>query len=112
MRSAVEYYPPRTIACRTTPQNARIALGQHSQAFDDMTAQVPETMAACADFVENDILRDRMYGRRFQARRSAICFVVCKKLACGDGVETAVFPKDQPSSLAADDRPRGQCRRG
>ena len=62
------------------------------ESFDDMTAKVPQTMAACATFVETDCLRgDYVLGDTF-SMADAYLFVLCNWLE-GDGVNTADYPR-------------------
>lgn len=58
----------------------------------DMTAKVPETMTACAAYVEAECLRgDYVCGADFTIA-DAYLFIVCNWLA-GDGVSVSGFPK-------------------
>lgn len=58
----------------------------------DMAAKVPQTMAACAAFVEAECLRgDYVCGAAFTVA-DAYLFVVCNWLA-GDGVAVSDYPK-------------------
>lgn len=64
----------------------------HADSHADMTAKVPETMRACADYVEAECLRgDYVCGDAFTLA-DAYLFVVCNWLS-GDGVDVAAFPK-------------------
>ena len=58
----------------------------------DMTTKVPETMTACADYVEAECLRgDYVCGAQFTLA-DPYMFVVCNWLS-GDGVTVSDFPK-------------------
>lgn len=58
----------------------------------DMAAKVPETMTACAKYVETECLRgDYVCGAQFTIADPYL-FVVCNWLA-GDGVTVTEFPK-------------------
>lgn len=58
----------------------------------DMTAKVPQTMRACAEYVENDCLRgDYVCGDRITIA-DAYLFVACNWLK-GDGVDTSDLPR-------------------
>jgi len=58
----------------------------------DMTAKVPETMHACAQYVESDCLRGNYVCGDAFTLADAYLFVACTWLA-GDGVDVAAFPK-------------------
>ncbi len=60
--------------------------------FDDMKAKVPETIRACATYIENNALRgDFVLGDRISLADPYL-FTVCNWLE-GDGVPRADFPK-------------------
>ena len=62
------------------------------ESFEDMRAKVPQTMTACASFVESECLRgDFVCGDRFSIA-DAYLFIVCNWLP-GDGVDTSAFPR-------------------
>ena len=91
MRSAM-YYLASTmhIAHAHKMRGSRWATQQSS--FDDMTAMVPETMAACAAYVDTHILRgDYVLGDTFSIADPYL-YVVCNWLS-GDGVDVALYPK-------------------
>ena len=91
MRS-VMYYLASTmhIAHAHKMRGSRWADNQSS--FDDMKAKVPETMTACAGYVQSDCLRgDFTMGDRLTIADPYL-FVVCNWLA-GDGVDLANFPQ-------------------
>ncbi|WP_339761387.1 glutathione S-transferase family protein [uncultured Sulfitobacter sp.] len=93
MRSAM-YYLASTmhIAHAHKLRGSRWASQQSS--FDDMTSMVPQTMAACATYVETDLLRgDSVLGQSFSIADPYL-FVVCSWLE-GDGVSIADYPKIQ-----------------
>ena len=69
----------------------------------DMAAKVPETMTACAAYVESECLRgDYVCGTQFTIA-DAYLFVVCNWLA-GDGVNVADFPKITKFMACMEDR--------
>jgi len=69
----------------------------------DMAAKVPETMIACAAYVETECLRgDYVCGADFTIA-DAYLFVVCNWLA-GDGVSVSEFPKITAFMARMDDR--------
>ncbi len=91
MRSAM-YYLASTmhIAHAHKLRGSRWASQQSS--FDDMTSMVPQTMAACAVYVETHLLRgDSVLGQSFSIADPYL-FVVCSWLE-GDGVSIADYPK-------------------
>ena len=91
MRSTM-YYLASTmhIAHAHKMRGSRWATQQSS--FDDMTAMVPETMAACAAYVDTHILRgDYVLGDTFSIADPYL-YVVCNWLS-GDGVDVALYPK-------------------
>ncbi|WP_439150009.1 glutathione S-transferase family protein [Sulfitobacter sp.] len=93
MRSTM-YYLASTmhIAHAHKMRGSRWATQQSS--FDDMTAMVPETMAACAAYVDTHILRgDYVLGDTFSIADPYL-YVVCNWLS-GDGVDVALYPKIQ-----------------
>jgi glutathione S-transferase len=93
MRSAM-YYLASTmhVAHAHKMRGSRWASQQSS--FDDMTAMVPQTMAACASCVETHLLRgDSVLGQSFSIADPYL-FVVCTWLE-GDGVSIADYPKIQ-----------------
>jgi glutathione S-transferase len=93
MRSAM-YYLASTmhVAHAHKMRGSRWASQQSS--FDDMTAMVPQTMAACATYVETHLLRgDSVLGQSFSIADPYL-FVVCTWLE-GDGVRIADYPKIQ-----------------
>lgn len=93
MRSTM-YYLASTmhIAHAHKMRGSRWATQQSS--FDDMTAMVPETMAACAAYIDTHILRgDYVLGDTFSIADPYL-YVVCNWLS-GDGVDVALYPKIQ-----------------
>lgn len=93
MRSAM-YYLASTmhVAHAHKMRGSRWATNQSS--FDDMAAKVPETMASCAAYVENNLLQGTfVLGEHFSIADPYL-FVVCNWLE-GDGVTVASFPKIQ-----------------
>tara|TARA_R110000850_G_scaffold31810_19_gene87260 strand:+ start:207 stop:827 length:621 start_codon:yes stop_codon:yes gene_type:complete len=106
MRSAM-YYLASTmhIAHAHKMRGSRWATQQSS--FDDMTAMVPETMAACAAYVDTHILRgDYVLGDTFSIADPYL-YVVCNWLS-GDGVDVALYPKIQKFMSQMQTRPSVQ----
>ena len=60
--------------------------------WDDMAAKVPETMAACASYVQSHCLRGDFVSGETLSLADPYLFVVCNWLA-GDGVDPADYPK-------------------
>ncbi|NNK16960.1 MAG: glutathione S-transferase family protein [Sulfitobacter sp.] len=60
--------------------------------WDDMASKVPETMAACADYVQSHCLRGNFVTGDTLSLADPYLFVVCNWLA-GDHVDPANFPK-------------------
>lgn len=60
--------------------------------FDDMTAKVPQTMAACAEYVQSDCLRGDFVTGDTLSLADPYLFVVCNWLQ-GDGVAVSDFPR-------------------
>ena len=106
MRSAM-YYLASTmhIAHAHKMRGSRWATQQSS--FDDMTRMVPETMAACAAYVDTHILRgDYVLGDTFSIADPYL-YVVCNWLS-GDGVDVALYPKIQNFMSQMQTRPSVQ----
>jgi glutathione S-transferase len=93
MRSAM-YYLASTmhVAHAHKMRGSRWASQQSS--FDDMTAMVPQTMAACATYVETHLLRGDSVLEQSFSLADPYMFVVCTWLE-GDGVSIADYPKIQ-----------------
>lgn len=64
----------------------------HQFSFEDMTAKVPETMRACAAYVEEDALRGDFVTGNAISIADPYLFVVCNWLE-GDGVAVCDFPR-------------------
>lgn len=91
MRS-VMYYLASTMHVAHAHKMRGSRWADQQSSWDDMTAKVPETMTACAAYVESDCLRgDYAVGDAFTIADPYL-FVVCNWLA-GDGVEVSDFPK-------------------
>lgn len=60
--------------------------------FDDMTAKVPETMRACAAYVEENALRGDFVTGNTISIADPYLFITCNWLA-GDGVAVSDFPR-------------------
>ena len=91
MRSAM-YYLVSTmhVAHAHKMRGSRWASNQAS--FDDMTAKVPETMAASAAHVAAEVLRGPYVMKDQFTLADPYLFVVCNWLQ-GDGVDPATYPK-------------------
>ncbi|KIN74787.1 glutathione S-transferase family protein [Sulfitobacter guttiformis] len=91
MRS-VMYYLASTMHVAHAHKMRGSRWADNEDSFADMKAKVPQTMAACAAFVETECLRgDYVCGTRFTLA-DAYLFVVCCWLT-GDGVTVSDFPK-------------------
>lgn len=91
MRS-VMYYLASTMHVAHAHKMRGSRWADQQSSWDDMTAKVPETMTACAAYVESDCLRgDYAVGDAFTIADPYL-FVVCNWLA-GDGVQVSDFPK-------------------
>ncbi len=75
--------------------------------LDDMAAKVPQTMAACASYIETESLRGRfVLGDTFSVADPYL-FVVCNWLA-GDGVDVTLYPQIQSFLAEMESRPSVQ----
>ncbi|SFS90933.1 glutathione S-transferase [Sulfitobacter marinus] len=93
MRSAM-YYLASTMHVAHAHKMRGSRWASQKSSFDDMTAMVPQTMAACASYVETHLLRgDSVLGQNFSIADPYL-FVVCTWLE-GDGVRIADYPKIQ-----------------
>lgn len=91
MRS-VMYYLASTMHVAHAHKMRGSRWADKAKSHADMAAKVPETMTACAAFVEAECLRgDYVCGSDFTIADPYL-FVVCNWLA-GDGVDVAAFPK-------------------
>lgn len=74
------------------------------ESFEDMAAKVPETMAACAAYIEGEILGDEplIFGTE-PTLADFYLFVVCNWLP-GDGVAIDAYPKLTRFMAAMEDR--------
>lgn len=103
MRS-VMYYLASTMHVAHAHKLRGIRWADNTDSFADMTRKVPETMTACAAYVEADCLRgDYVCGNDFSIA-DAYLFVVCTWLA-GDGVALSDFPKVTAFMARMEDRP-------
>jgi glutathione S-transferase len=103
MRS-VMYYLASTMHVAHAHKLRGIRWADNTDSFADMTRKVPETMTACAAYVEADCLRgDYVCGNDFTIA-DAYLFVVCTWLA-GDGVALSDFPKVTAFMARMEDRP-------
>lgn len=89
---AVMYYLASTMHVAHAHKMRGTRWADKAESHADMTAKVPQTMAACAAYVEAECLRgDYVCGGAFTVA-DAYLFVVCNWLA-GDGVSVADYPK-------------------
>lgn len=95
MRSAM-YYLASTmhVAHAHKMRGSRWATQQSS--FDDMAAMVPQTMAACATYVETQLLRGTSVLKQGFSIADPYLFVVCSWLE-GDGVNLTDYPISKTS---------------
>lgn len=90
MRS-VMYYLASTMHVAHAHKMRGIRWADNADSHADMTAKVPETMKACAEYVESECLRgDYVCGDSFSIADPYL-FIVCSWLA-GDGVNLDAFP--------------------
>jgi glutathione S-transferase len=90
MRS-VMYYLASTMHVAHAHKMRGSRWADQQSSFEDMAAKVPQTMAACATFVEKECLRgDYVLGDTFSIA-DAYLFVVCNWLK-GDGVDLGDYP--------------------
>ncbi|MBQ0804813.1 MULTISPECIES: glutathione S-transferase family protein [unclassified Sulfitobacter] len=93
MRSAMFYLASTMhVAHAHKMRGSRWATQQSS--FDDMAALVPQTMAACATYVETHLLRGTSVLTQGFSIADPYLFVVCNWLE-GDGVHLSDYPKIQ-----------------
>jgi len=91
MRS-VMYYLASTMHVAHAHKMRGSRWADQQASFDDMKAKVPETVAACAAFVEAECLRgDFVTGDQISIADPYL-YMVCSWMD-GDGVPTAGFPK-------------------
>lgn len=91
MRS-VMYYLASTMHVAHAHKMRGTRWADQPDSIKDMAAKVPETMTACARFVETECLRgDYVCGEQFTIADTYL-FIVCNWLA-GDGVNVSDFPK-------------------
>jgi glutathione S-transferase len=91
MRS-VMYYLASTMHVAHAHKMRGSRWADNPESHADMTAKVPQTMTACAGFVEAECLQgDYVCGAQFTVA-DAYLFVVCNWLA-GDSVVVSDFPK-------------------
>ncbi len=89
---AVMYYLASTMHVAHAHKMRGSRWADQQSSHDDMTAKVPQTMTACAAYVEAECLRgDYVCGDAFSLA-DAYLFVVCNWLE-GDGVDVGTFPK-------------------
>ena len=91
MRS-VMYYLASTMHVAHAHKMRGSRWADQQSSFDDMTAKVPETMAASAAFVEAECLRGDFVVGDAISLADPYLFVVCNWLE-GDGVAVSDYPK-------------------
>jgi glutathione S-transferase len=89
---AVMYYLASTMHVAHAHKMRGTRWADKAESHADMTAKVPQTMAACAAYVEAECIRgDYVCGDAFTVADPYL-FVVCNWLA-GDGVSVSNYPK-------------------
>lgn len=89
---AVMYYLASTFHVAHAHKMRGSRWADQQSSFDDMAAKVPETMAACAAYVEAECFRgDYTCGDQISVADPYL-FIVCNWLA-GDGVTVSNYPK-------------------
>lgn len=91
MRS-VMYYLASTMHVAHAHKMRGSRWADQQSSWDDMAAKAPETMAACADYVQSHCLRGDFVTGETLSLADPYLFVVCNWLA-GDGVDPADYPK-------------------
>lgn len=91
MRS-VMYYLASTMHVAHAHKMRGTRWADEATSHADMTAKVPETMRACAAYVEAECLRGVTVCGEVFSLADAYLYVVCNWLA-GDGVDVSAFPK-------------------
>ncbi|MFY0646619.1 glutathione S-transferase family protein [Sulfitobacter geojensis] len=89
---AVMYYLASTMHVAHAHKMRGSRWADQQSSFDDMTAKVPETMTACAQYVETECLRGAYANGDYLTLADPYLFVVCNWLK-GDGVNLSDFPK-------------------
>ena len=90
MRS-VMYYMASTMHVAHAHKMRGSRWADQQSSFDDMKAKVPQTVAACAEYVQSDCLRGPyVMGDKFSIA-DAYTFMVCNWMD-GDGVPPSDFP--------------------
>lgn len=88
---AVMYYLASTMHVAHAHKMRGSRWADKQSSWDDMTAKVPETVAACAAFFQSDCLRGPLVMGDSFSIADAYAFVVCNWLE-GDGVPPANYP--------------------
>lgn len=91
MRS-VMYYLASTMHVAHAHKMRGSRWADQQSSWDDMTAKVPQTMTACAAFVEAEALRGDFVTGDTLSIADPYLFIVCNWLA-GDGVTVSDFPR-------------------
>ena len=91
MRS-VMYYMASTMHVNHSHKMRGSRWADSAASHADMTARVPQTMAASAEYVETECLRGRFVLGDAFSLADPYTFVVCNWLE-GDGVDVSAFPK-------------------
>ncbi|NNE50782.1 MAG: glutathione S-transferase family protein [Sulfitobacter sp.] len=89
---AVMYYMASTMHVAHAHKMRGSRWADRKESFDDMTAKVPQTMRACAAFVEENAFRGDYVAGGSLSLADPYLFVVCNWLE-GDGVPLSDFPK-------------------
>ena len=89
---SVMYYLASTMHVNHAHKMRGHRWADQDSSWKDMTAKVPETMTACAQFVEDECLAGPYILGDAPTIADAYLFMVCTWLP-GDGVDLAPFPK-------------------
>ena len=107
---ATMYYLASTMHVAHAHKMRGTRWARNQSSFDDMTAMVPQTMAACAGYVEAEILQgDFVLGDTFSIADPYL-FIVCNWLK-GDSVDVSLYPKIQNFMAVMEQRPSVQAMR-
>ncbi|QIE46317.1 glutathione S-transferase family protein [Pseudohalocynthiibacter aestuariivivens] len=100
---AVMYYLASTMHPNHAHKMRGARWANEASSHADMTAKVPETMTACARYVEDHCLRGPLVNGAALTVADPYLFMLCHWLE-GDGVDTAPFPKIRAFLAAMEER--------
>lgn len=109
MRGAM-YYLASTMHVAHAHKMRGTRWARNQTSFDDMTAMVPQTMAACAAYVEAEILRGDFVLDNDFSIADPYLFIVCNWLE-GDNVDVNLYPRIQNFMTVMEQRPSVQAMR-